>query len=116
MRFCLQIYLSDFQAEVEERIARIKNHKGVKGLLIVDENGKFLRSTMSQTGNDTQPKQYALKVSELAAKARSVVRDLDPMNDLTFFRVRSKRQEIMVAPDKNLLLIVIQQPFDDNEA
>ena len=37
-------------AEVEERIARIKSHKTVKGLLIVDENGKFLRSTMS-TGN-----------------------------------------------------------------
>lgn len=43
-------------AEVEERIARIKNHKGVKGLLIVDENGKFLRSTMSSSGNDTAPK------------------------------------------------------------
>ena len=46
-------------AEVEERIARIKNHQGVKGLLIVDENGKFLRSTMSSSGNDTAPKQYA---------------------------------------------------------
>ena len=46
-------------------------------------------------------------MTELAKKARSVVRDIDPMNDLTFFRVRSKRQEIMVAPDKNLFLIVI---------
>ena len=45
-------------AEVEERIGRIKNHKGVKGLLIVDENGKFLRSTMTNN-NDTAPKQYA---------------------------------------------------------
>ena len=79
-------------AEVEERIARIKNHKGVRGLLIVDENGKFLRSTMSSgTTNDTAPKQYAQKVTELAKKARSVVRDIDPLNDLTFFRVRSKR-------------------------
>ncbi len=34
-------------AEVEERIARIKNQKTVLGLLIVDENGKILRSTMS---------------------------------------------------------------------
>ncbi len=99
-------------AEVEERIARIKNHKGVKGLLIVDENGKFLRSTMP-SNNDTAPKQYAQKVTELAKKARSVVRDIDPLNDLTFFRVRSKRQEIMVAPDKNLFLIVIQDQVQD---
>jgi dynein light chain roadblock-type len=102
-------------AEVEERIARIKNHKGVKGLLIVDENGKFLRSTMSSSGSDTAPKLYAQKITELAKKARSVVRDIDPMNDLTFFRVRSKKHEIMVAPDKNLFLIVIQQPFDEND-
>ena len=46
-------------AEVEERIARIKGHPGVRGLLIVDENGKFLRSTMSSSNNDTAPKQYA---------------------------------------------------------
>ena len=78
-------------AEVEERIARIKSHKGVKGLLIVDENGKFLRSTMSSSNNDTAPRQYALKVTELAKKARSVVRDIDPLNDLTFFRVRSRK-------------------------
>ena len=86
----------------------IKNLKGVKGLLIVDENGKFLKSTMSLSNNETQPKHYAQKVTELARKARSVVRDIDPLNDLTFFRVRSKRQEILVAPDKNLFLIVIQ--------
>ena len=94
-------------AEVEERIARIKKHKGVIGLLIVDENGKFLRSTMNPSGNETMPKHYATKITELAKKARSVVRDIDPLNDLTFFRVRSKKQEIMVAPDKNLFLIVI---------
>ena len=30
-------------AEVEDRMQRITGHKGVKGLLIVDENGKILR-------------------------------------------------------------------------
>ena len=45
-------------AEVEERIARIKLHKGVRGLLIVDENGKHLRSTMQGNG-PTEPKQYS---------------------------------------------------------
>ena len=96
-------------AEVEERIARIKNHTGVKGLLIVDETGKFLRSTMSANNNDSAPRQYAQKVTELTKKARSVIRDINPLNDLTFFRVRSKKQEIMIAPDKNLYLIVIQE-------
>ena len=99
-------------AEVEERIQRIQNHQGVMGLLIVDENGKILRTTMKSDSKDSgllpQPLQLAQKVTALAKKARSVVRDLNPHNDLTFFRVRAKnKQEILVAPDKNLFLIVL---------
>lgn len=33
-------------------------------------------------------------------KARSTVRDIDPQNDLTFLRIRSKKNEIMVVPGK----------------
>ena len=36
-------------------------------------------------------------------------------NDLTFLRVRSKKHEIMVAPDKDYLLIVIQNPNADEK-
>ena len=34
-------------------------------------------------------------------------------NDLTFLRIRSKKHEIMVAPDKEYVLIVIQNPHAD---
>ena len=57
--------------------------------------------------------QYSALISQLAAKARSVVRDLDPQNDLTFLRIRSKKHEIMVSPDKDFILIVIQDPNVD---
>ena len=76
--------------------------------MIVDENGKFLRSTTGAAADGVNPKIMAQKTTELAMRARAVVRDIDPMNNLTFFRVRSKRQEILVAPDKNLFLIVVQ--------
>ena len=102
-------------AEVEERISRISQHKGIVGLIIVDDNGKILRTTIRNDSKDINPLQIAQKVTALAKKARSVVRDLDPHNDLTFFRVRGKnKQEILVAPDKNLFLIVIQRTeFDE---
>ena len=48
--------------------------------------------------DDELTHQYAANVSALAAKARSVIRDLDPQNDLTFLRIRSKKHEIMIAP------------------
>lgn len=38
---------------------------------------------------------------------RSTVRNLDPMNELTFLLIKSKNNEIMVASDKEFLLIVV---------
>jgi dynein light chain roadblock-type len=42
--------------------------------------------------------------------ARSMVRDLDPQNNLQFLRIRSKNHEIMVHSDVEFTLIVIQNP------
>ncbi|CBZ52747.1 hypothetical protein NCLIV_025350 [Neospora caninum Liverpool] len=99
-------------SEVEETLNRIKTHKGVCGIVIVNSDGVPIRSTLdSQT-----TAQYSALISQLAAKARSVVRDLDPQNDLTFLRVRSKKHEILVAPDKDYVLIVIQDPNSEQGA
>lgn len=53
------------------------------------------------TMDNTTTVQYAGLISQLSDKARSVVRDLDPTNDLTFLRIRSRKHEIMVAPGKD---------------
>ena len=42
---------------------------------------------------------------------KAVIFDLDNTNDLVFLRLRSKKHEILVAPDKDYLLIVIQEPL-----
>jgi dynein light chain roadblock-type len=51
--------------------------------------------------------------SKLALKAAGVVRTLDDGDELAFLRVRSKKHEIMIAPDKDYILVVVQTP---NEA
>ena len=90
--------------EVEETIKRITAHKGVIGLIVVNQEGIPIKTTL----DNSTTVQYAGLLHQLTAKARSVVRDIDPQNDLTFLRIRSKKHEIMVAPDKEYLLIVIQ--------
>ncbi|EKX54515.1 hypothetical protein GUITHDRAFT_156873 [Guillardia theta CCMP2712] len=92
--------------EVEETLRRLQGHKGVQGVVIVNQDGIPIRSTFDQSVTV----QYASLITQLSSKARSAVRELDPQNDLTFLRVRSKKHEIMVAPDKDYLLIVIQDP------
>ena len=92
--------------EVEETLKRIQSHRGVTGILIVDLNGVVIKSNMS---ND-EAKEHAALISQLTSKASSMVRTLDAHNDLTFLRIRTKKYEIMVAPDKEYILIVIQNP------
>ncbi|CAB0039684.1 unnamed protein product [Trichogramma brassicae] len=94
--------------EVEETMKRIQSHRGVIGTIVVNSEGIPIKSTM----DNATTIQYAGLISQLSDKARSIIRDLDPTNDLTFLRLRSKKHEIMVAPDKEFILIVVQNPID----
>ncbi|XP_031159492.1 dynein light chain roadblock-type 1 [Sander lucioperca] len=95
-------------AEVEETLKRIQSQNGVQGIIIVNTEGIPIKTTL----DNASTVQYAGLIHQLVMKARSTVRDIDPQNDLTFLRVRSKKNEIMIAPDKDYFLIVIQNPSD----
>ena len=54
--------------------------------------------------------QHAALITHFTSKAKSVIKQLDKSNELTFLRVRSKNHEIMIAPDKDYILVVLQNP------
>ncbi|XP_030327139.1 dynein light chain roadblock-type 2 isoform X2 [Strigops habroptila] len=95
-------------AEVEETLKRIQSHKGVIATIVINAEGIPVRTTL----DNSTTVQYAALLQQLVMKARSTVRDIDPQNDLTFLRIRSKKHEIMVAPDKDYLLVVVQNPCE----
>ena len=39
-----------------------------------------------------------------------MIRDLDPTNDITFLKIKTKNEEILVTLDKDYMLIAIQVP------
>jgi dynein light chain roadblock-type len=92
-------------------LKRIQSHKGVVGIVVINNEGRlkvsvldlqlllliFINPTgipIKSTLDNATTVQYAGLVSQLADKARSVVRELDPTNDMTFFRLRSKKHEV----------------------
>ncbi|XP_021162892.1 dynein light chain roadblock-type 2 isoform X1 [Fundulus heteroclitus] len=96
-------------ADVDETLKRIESHKGVIGTILVNGDGIPVRTTL----DNSTTSQYARLLRSFTALASSAVRDVDPQNDLTFVRIRSKKHEIMVAPaENNNLLIVIQNPCE----
>eukprot|EP00563_Minutocellus_polymorphus_P019117 CAMPEP_0197721094 /NCGR_PEP_ID=MMETSP1434-20131217/4259_1 /TAXON_ID=265543 /ORGANISM="Minutocellus polymorphus, Strain CCMP3303" /LENGTH=108 /DNA_ID=CAMNT_0043306051 /DNA_START=38 /DNA_END=364 /DNA_ORIENTATION=- len=93
-------------SEVEETLARIRSHNGVEGVIIMNREGATLQTTLSEE----QTAEHAAMLSQLTSRASNLVRDLDPTDELSMLRVRSRNREIMIAPDKEFILIVIQNP------
>ena len=48
----------------------------------------------------------------MTMQAKSIVRDLDPTNNLTFLRLKSASHEVLVAPEENFIILVLQQNTD----
>merc|ERR1712138_56559 len=93
-------------AEVEETLNRIQNHKGVVGYIVINNEGISIKSTLDSSTTT----QYVQLISRLNSKAISVIRDLDPMDNLRFLRLRSQKHEIIIAPEKEYILVCIQDP------
>lgn len=94
--------------EVEETIKRIQAHKGVMGVIIVNHEGIPIKTSLDNATSVL----YSGLIGQLTEKAKNVVREMDSTNELSFLRLRSRRHEILIAPDREFILIVIQNTSD----
>ena len=90
-------------SDIEETIKRIQSQKGVTGVIIMDNIGRAIRSTL----DDETTAQHSQLLHQLCDKSKSTVKEMDPSNDLTFLRLRTKKSEVLIAPDKDYLIAVI---------
>ncbi|EDV99325.1 dynein light chain roadblock-type 2 [Drosophila grimshawi] len=95
-------------AEVEEMLKRFQNVKNVVGILVVDNDGIVIKSTLD---NQTAV-HYAGIMRTLTEKARQVILDLDATNEFTSMRMRTSYFEIILMPQDNYIIVVIQNPCD----
>ena len=64
----------------------------------------FLGIPIRTTLDNSTTVQYAALMHSLVGKGRGSVRDLDPQDDLQFLRIKTKKQEIMIAPGTKFIL------------
>merc|ERR1712203_54557 len=83
--------------------------KGVIGTIVVNNDGIPIKSTLD---NHTTT-QYAGLINQLVDQAKAMFREIDSGNDLTFMRLRTKKHEIMVAPDREDLGLGVQKTHDN---
>ena len=91
-------------SQAEASLKRIQTHKGVAGTIVVNSEGIPLRTDM----DNSNTLQYASLCRTLSTMASSMVRDMDPENELVILRVQSRKNELIIAPYEDYLLVVIQ--------
>lgn len=91
---------SEANADMNQRVERIQNHKNVQGLILINAEGNPVRSNM----DNSTSLQYTRHTEELRSMTQHVVRDLDPTDDLVVLRLRTRMNEVMILPGKRNLL------------
>ena len=85
-----------------------------KGPYICNGNFRYFLGIPAYSSMDNATTlQYISMSQTLVGLSRGLVRDVDPQNDLVILRIRTRKSEIIVAPeksskDKDSYLIVIQ--------
>ncbi|GAA5935805.1 hypothetical protein JCM3775_007334 [Rhodotorula graminis] len=122
--------------EVEATLARLASYKNVQGVLILARTtGIILRSTGSlfalqpapaATATDDLPveddpvvpttselaRRYAKSAVSIVEAVAAEVKDVDEdqSDDVRFLRIRTKRHELIITPDDQYILVVVQDP------
>ena len=52
--------------------------------------------------------QYSVLISQLCERAKNTVTDLDPSDELIYFRLMGKKEEILVTPEEDFIMITVQ--------
>lgn len=91
------VTLSD-TSQAGQILDRIQHHNGVRGVIVVNADSMSVRSTLDNSATV----QYIGMAKTLTNMARSLVRDINPQDDLAILRVRTKKSEIIIAPERTV--------------
>jgi dynein light chain roadblock-type len=83
---------------------RIQKYDGINLFLVLDKNGKKLNPELDEEEKKNIPNAFNTTYTEipnLVNKAISCVRDIEPLNELTFLQISYSGYEFLIAPDED---------------
>ena len=98
-------------AEMEEKFKDICHQKNVMGALVMTSAGAPIRSSMD--GPTTAL--YANMVYRLLTTCKDLIQESDASNDAKFFRLTTKKYELMVSPDTLYTFVIVHALPEDQK-
>lgn len=96
--------------EIDEIIQRISQHRGVIGLMVFSTDGVVIKSNLEEAATTI----WAALVVEAVKKSNEVGKAVGGGGSMKLLRIRSTKYEVMIAPDKDFILVAIHEQFDEN--
>lgn len=93
--------------EIDERLKLILSQPGVTGYVIINHEGIPMKTSIPE---ESVAVQYAALLTRFVQKVKASVKAIDPFNDMKWARLRSDREEIVITPEKEFIVAVIQKP------
>jgi dynein light chain roadblock-type len=90
--------------EIDETINRISCHEGVFGFMLFNYDGVAIKTNL----DDRETTMYASLILQVVSAARFVIRKIGE-NRLDLLRIRSKRYEIIISPEKDYVMVVLHR-------
>ena len=94
----------------DQKFHELASSKNVIGVLIMNNDGAAIKSSLDQQNTTT----YSELAYNLLKQSRELIQVVDTTNDTKFMRLTTKRNEIMICPDVQYTLVVIQHIQDDS--
>jgi len=87
---------------------RIAGHKGVEAVLVYTNSEEIpVRSQPVMEHMDMV--HYVGQIAPLIKQVKAMVKSFDTSNDFTSLRLRTKKNEILVSPEKEYTMVVVQK-------
>ena len=93
-------------SEIDETMKRLTSHEGVQTVVIYNNDGIPIRTAPALENKESMA--YPGLFQPLVDKAKKMVKQLDPTNEFNTIRIRSQKNEILVYPEKDYTLVVVQ--------
>lgn len=90
--------------EVDEVFQELSSRDRVRGVIATTTEGATIKSTLE---DDEATAKYAQLAAKLCAEVRNAARDAGGNDEPQYFQVKTRRQEIVIAPSKKYNLVMI---------
>ena len=95
-------------ADAEKILGELSQKDGVLGTIVMTSEGVPIRSDFPE--NETNL--YSSLVSYFVHRTQKALEEIEEAEEAEIIRIRSKKNEIVIAPYGNYIFVAVQDPFN----